>query len=172
MEDLVRAHWSGRQSRQAAVWVFPPLVCGHADFYSLQWKHIFVFPAVENSSRRENHTKTSYHHSLLSHWFWAYHTGIYPRLMMLGGSPVNNQGWNVIAAGLDFRRRSLESGLHYRNINFIKRYKHSKKPNKSGDVPRCSTNVENCRCFIYNVSSADDDCWSSEIKVSGTLCVV
>ena len=27
----------------------------------------FVFPAVENSSRRENHTKTSYYHSLLSH---------------------------------------------------------------------------------------------------------
>ena len=87
-----------------------------------------------------------------------------PDLMTLGGSPVNNKGWNVIAAGLV---------SWYRNtINVLKRYEYSKKPNKSGDVPRCDTNVENCRCFVYKVSIPADDCRSREIEVSGTLYVV
>ena len=57
--------------------------------------------------------------SLISQWFLTYHTGIFPWRATLGGSPVNNR-WDVIAAGLDFRSLSLESGLHYRNINVIK----------------------------------------------------
>ena len=133
--------------------------------------------AVDNSSRRENQTKTSYHHSLLSHYvsYWFQFSVSYGNLPMTDdawGSPVNNKGWNVIPVELDYRRRSLESGLHYRNINVIKRYEHSRKPNKSGDVPRRNTNVENCRCSVYKVSSPVDDRRSREIKVSGTLYVV
>ena len=72
------------------MWVFPSLLCGHAEFYSLE-KHSFssfVFPAEENSSRRENHTKTSYHHSLLSHYIshWFF-------LLSYGNFPLTDDAW-------------------------------------------------------------------------------
>lgn len=139
-------------------------------------KHIFssfVFPAVENSLRRENHTKTSYHHSLLSHWFLAYHTGIFPWPMTLGGLSRKQQRVKRHCSWARFPQPlSLGSWLHYRNISVRKRYEYSKKPNKSGDVPRCNTNQENCRCFLDTVSSPADDCRSRVAEVSGTLYVV